>query len=90
MQNRIVDIDSAVYHNVEDLFTVVGTSEENIEKLSSAPYSYWRETIKQVFKKPLAIVCIALILVIIFLTIFGPMMSYHVCNKYNRIRNICK
>ena len=77
MQNRIVDIDSAVYHNVEDLFTVVGTSEENIEKLSSAPYSYWRETIKQVFKKPLAIVCIALILVIIFLTIFGPMMSYH-------------
>ena len=75
--NRIVDIDSAVYHNVEDLFTVVGTSEENIEKLSSTPYSYWRETFKQVIKKPLAIACVAILLVLLFFTIFGPMMSYH-------------
>lgn len=75
--NNIRDIDSTVYHNVEDLFTVVGASEENIEKLSSAPYSYWRETLKQVIKKPLAIVCFVILLAIIFFTIFGPMMSYH-------------
>ncbi len=75
--NNVVDIDSCVYHNVEDLFTVVGASDENIEKLSSAPYSYWRETIKQLFKKPLAIVCLVVLFLIIFLTIFGPMMSYH-------------
>ncbi len=75
--NNVKDLDSVVYHNVEDLFTVVGASDENIEKLSSAPYSYWRETIKQLFKKPLAIVCMVLLFVIIFFTIFGPMMSYH-------------
>ena len=75
--NNIVDIDSCVYHNVEDLFTVVGASEENIEKLTSAPYSYWRETIKQVFKKPLAVISIVVLLLLVFLTIFGPMMSFH-------------
>ena len=76
-QNSIRDIDSAVYHNYEDLFTVIGASDENIEKLSSAPYSYWRETIKQLFKKPLAIACFVILLVLLFFTIFGPMMSYH-------------
>lgn len=76
--NNIVDIDSCVYHNVEDLFTVVGASEENIEKLSSAPYSYWRETIKQLFKKPLAIVSIIVLIILVFFTIFGPMMNSHI------------
>ena len=75
--NNVLDLDATVYHNVEDLFTVVGSSEENIEKLTSAPYSYWRETFKQLFKKPLAIVCLATIVLLLFLTIFGPMMSYH-------------
>ena len=75
--NSIADIDSTMYHSVEDLFTVVGASEENIEKLTSAPYSYWRETMKQLFKKPLAIVCMVVLLLIVFFTIFGPMMSYH-------------
>ena len=77
IHNDVKDLDSVVYHNVEDLFTVVGASDENIEKLSSAPYSYWRETIKQLFKKPLAIVCMVVLFIIIFFTIFGPMMSYH-------------
>ena len=75
--NEIRDLSSAVYHNVDDLFTVIGASDENIEKLSSAPYSYWRETFKQLFKKPLTIICFAVLLVLIFFTIFGPMMSYH-------------
>ena len=75
--NSIKDLDSAVYHNYEDLFTVIGTSDENIEKLSSAPYSYWRETIKQLFKKPLAILCFVVLFVLLFFTIFGPMMNYH-------------
>ena len=75
--NSIADIDSTMYHSVEDLFTVVGASEENIEKLTSAPYSYWRETMKQLFKKPLAIVCMVVLLLIVFFTILGPMMSSH-------------
>lgn len=73
--NNIKNIDSVVYHNVEDLFTVVGASEENIEKLTSAPYSYWRETFKQLFKRPLVIVCLALLVLIVFFTIFGPIMK---------------
>lgn len=75
MENSIRDIDSVAYHNVEDLFTVIGSSEENIERLSTAPYSYWRETFKQLFKKPLTFVCLALLFIIIFLTIFGPVIK---------------
>ncbi|MFA5481476.1 MAG: ABC transporter permease subunit, partial [Bacilli bacterium] len=79
--NSVRNIDSVVYHNVEDLFTVVGASEENIEKLQTAPYSYWRETFKQLIKKPLAIISFIVILLIIFLTIFGPIFkSYQVIN----------
>ena len=75
MRHNIKDIDSSVYHNVEDLFQVVGTSEEEIEKLSAAPYSYWRETIKQLFKRPLVIICIAMIVILVALAIIGPMVS---------------
>jgi oligopeptide transport system permease protein len=77
--NSIRDIDSVTYHNVEDLFTVVGASDENIEKLDSAPYSYWRETFKQLLHRPLAIICVIIIALIVFFTIFGPIMkSYRV------------
>ncbi len=78
MRNNIKDIDSSVYHNVEDLFEVVGTSDEEIEKLSAAPYSYWRETLKQLFRRPLVIVCISMIVLIVLMAIFGPIIkSYH-------------
>lgn len=73
---HIKDIDEVVHHNVEDLFTVVGASEENIERLDSAPYSYWRETFKQLFKRPLAILSIIVIILLILLTIFGPMIRH--------------
>ena len=79
MHNNIKDIDSSIYHNVEDLFQVIGTSEEEIEKLSAAPYSYWRETIKQLFKRPLVIVCLSMIVILVLLAIFGPIIkSYRV------------
>ncbi len=77
--NSIKDIDSVCYHNVEDLFTVVGASEENIEKLNTAPYSYWKETMKQLLKRPLAIICMVIIVLLVLLTIFGPIIkSYRV------------
>ncbi|MDD3207736.1 MAG: ABC transporter permease [Bacilli bacterium] len=77
--NSVKNIDSTIYHNVEDLFTVIGASEESIEKLTSAPYSYWRETFKQLIKKPLAILSVFVIFLILFFTIFGPMIkSYNV------------
>lgn len=74
--NKVKNIDSAIYHNVEDLFTVVGTSDEDIEKLNAAPYSYWRETFKQVFKNPLAIICIIILGLLLFFTIFGPIIKH--------------
>lgn len=69
------NIDSSIYQNVEELFQVVGTSEEEIEKLSSAPYSYWRETFKQLFKKPLVIICLVMIFIIVLFAIIGPWFS---------------
>lgn len=71
---NIKDIDLVVHHNVEDLFTVVGASEENIERLDSAPYSYWKETFKQLLKRPLAIVSIVVVILLVLFTIFGPMV----------------
>ncbi len=73
--NSVKNLDAAIYHNVEDLFSVIGASEENIEKLTSAPYSYWRETFKQLIKKPLAILSLIVIVLIVLFTIFGPMIK---------------
>lgn len=67
-------VDDTINTNVKDLFTVVGSSREESERLDSAPYSYWRMTFQQLFKNPLVIVCIAVIILIVFLTIFGVMM----------------
>lgn len=77
MTNSIRDIDSVAYHNVEDLFAVIGASDENIEKLQTAPYSYWRETLRQLFKKPLTFVCLFFLFLIVFFTIFGPIIRYY-------------
>ena len=41
-----VDVEETIDTNVEDLFKVVGTSDEKIEKLDSTPYSYWSLTFK--------------------------------------------
>jgi oligopeptide transport system permease protein len=87
--NTVKNIDSTIYHNVEDLFTVIGASVENIEKLTSAPYSYWRETLKQLLKKPLAILSVVVIFLIIFFTIFGPMIkSYRVISNADGLADI--
>ena len=86
--HSVKNIDSH-HHNVEDLFTVIGASEESIEKLSTAPYSYWRETFKQLIKKPLAILSVIVILLIVFFTIFGPMMkSYRVVSNSEGLADI--
>ncbi len=61
----------------QDLFTIVGTSEENIEKLDSTPYSYWRSVWKNLFHNKVAIICLVLLALIVFFTIFGPMIMSH-------------
>ena len=68
--------------NIKDLFTVVGSSREESERLDSAPYSYWRMTFQQLFKNPLVIVCLAVIFLLIFFTIFGVSMRPASYNPY--------
>lgn len=75
-------VEDTIDTNIEDLFKVVGTSDERIEKLDSTPYSYWTLTFKFLFKNPLVIVCLAILGILIFLTIFGPMMrNYPILQK---------
>jgi len=68
------DISETIRNNTEDLFTMVGTNIEKIDEITSAPYSYWRETFKQLFKKPSVYICIIVLFLIVFFTIFGPMI----------------
>lgn len=69
-----VSVEETIDTNIEDLFKVVGTSDEKIEKLDSTPYSYWSLAFKHLFKNPLVIVCLVILAILIFFTIFGPSM----------------
>ncbi len=81
-----INVDSTISANLDDLFKVVGTSDENIEQLDAVPYSYWRMTFSYLFKKPMAIISIVLIVLIILFAIFGPMIhSYPPINTIHGI-----
>ncbi len=69
-----VNVEETIDKNIEDLFKVVGTSDEKIEKLDSTPYSYWSLTFKYLFKNPFVIICLVILAILIFFTIFGPIM----------------
>ena len=69
-----VPVEETIDTNIEDLFKVVGTSDERIEKLDSTPYSYWKLTFKYLFKNPFVIICLVILAILIFFTIFGPLM----------------
>ena len=69
-----VKVEETIDTNVEDLFKVVGTSDERIEKLDSTPYSYWSLVFKHLLKNPLVFVCLIVLVILIFFTIFGPSM----------------
>ena len=69
-----VEVEKTIDTDIERLFTVVGTSDEKIEKLDATPYSYWSLTFKYLFKNPFVIICLAVLGVLIFFTIFGPLM----------------
>lgn len=81
----IQPLDRFVKTDDKGLFEIIGTSEESIDRLSSAPYSYWRETFKTLFKNKVAIACFILLLIIIFFTIFGPLMQHY---DYYSITNL--
>lgn len=70
-------LDNIIKSDDEALFEIIGSSDETIDQLSSAPYSYWRETFRTLMHNKVAIACFFLLFVIVFFTIFGPMMSYY-------------
>ena len=70
-------VEETVEQNISELFKVVGTSEENIEKIDTVPFSYWKITFKALFKKPFVIVSLVMIFLVVFFTIFGPMMQFY-------------
>ena len=77
-----VEVEKTIDTDIESLFTVVGTSDEKIEKLDSTPYSYWSLTFKYLFKNPFVIICLVVLGILIFFTIFGPMMrNYPIFTK---------
>ena len=53
--DQVEPLDKFVKADDKGLFEIIGTSEESIDRLSSAPYSYWRETFKTLFKNKVAI-----------------------------------
>ena len=69
-----VPVEQTIDTDIEKLFTVIGTSDEKIEKLDATPYSYWSMTFKYLFKNPLVIVCLAVLGLLVFFTIFGPLI----------------
>ena len=69
-----VEVEKTIDTDIEKLFTVVGTSDEKIEKLDATPYSYWSMTFKYLFKNPLVIICLIVLALLVFFTIFGPLM----------------
>lgn len=76
---RVVDsvpISETVEQNLDDLFTVVGPSVEESERLNAAPYSYWRLTFRQLFKNPLVILCVVVLAILLFFIIFGTTIHY--------------
>ena len=69
-----VPVEDTVALDVDKLFEVVGTSDENIEHISSTPYSYWKMTFKELFKRPLVIVCLVMLFLIVLFAIIGPIL----------------
>ncbi len=60
----------------KELFSRVEINNAEAEKISVNKYSYWRSVFKAVSRKPSTIISIVLIIIVLFLTIFGPMI-YH-------------
>lgn len=69
------NIDDIINFETKDLFTIVGTSQDDAEKLEATPYSYWGETFKQLWKNPLTIVCIVVIALLVLMAFVGPLIQ---------------
>lgn len=71
----------------EDLFEIEVRSDDDIEKISSEPVSYWADSWKRLRKNKGAIIGLILIVVIISLAIFGPYMNNYGFDEQNLERS---
>lgn len=71
----------------EDLFEIEVRSDDDIEKISSEPVSYWGDSWKRLRKNKGAIIGLILIVVIISLAIFGPYMNNYGFDEQNLERS---
>lgn len=69
--------DNFVVTNDKELFTIIGVQNETIDSLDTAPYSYWREVFKVLGKNKIVWVCLGVLAVVIFFTIFGNYWCYY-------------
>lgn len=69
--------DNFIKTNDEELFTIIGVQEESIDSLDTAPYSYWREVFKVLMKNKVVWICLGILAVVVFFTIFGNFWSYY-------------
>lgn len=71
------NIDDIIEFDNKELFTIVGTSNDEAEKLDETPYSYWGETFKQLWKNPLTIVCIVILGLLVLMAFVGPLIQQY-------------
>lgn len=59
----------------KDLFKVVGTRNEETEKISKPSLSFWKDVFNRFQKNKLAMVGVVVLLLLVIMAIFGPYMS---------------
>lgn len=66
---------SESFINEDELFVKVENNLLDSEKIDAPAYSYWRSVLRCFFKNPVNIVVLALLFIIIFMSVFQPMIS---------------
>ena len=73
IQNKDLEPESMI--NEDELFVKVENNLLDSEKIDAPAYSYWRSVLRCFFKNPVNIVVLAILFIVIFMSIFQPMIS---------------
>ncbi len=60
---------------IKDRFIVVGTKSSEVEKISKPSLSFWKDVFYRFRKNKLALVGVVILILLIFMAIFGPYMT---------------
>ena len=73
IQNKDLEPESMI--NEDELFVKVENNLLDSERIDAPAYSYWRSVLRCFFKNPVNIVVLAILFIVIFMSIFQPMIS---------------